>query len=104
MVSGRSRMAVAGAHLLVGLTGFREAALVCVDDDLHAITQPQLHQDPCDVGLDGWFTDKRLRSYLGVGKPAGDQAHDLGLTWRQLLELARRGCDNLWRASHELLD
>jgi hypothetical protein len=49
------------------LSGLREAVLVGVDDDLHAVAQSQLHEDPCDVGLDGWFAHECLRRDLGVG-------------------------------------
>jgi hypothetical protein len=54
---------------------------------LHAIPQPQLGQDPADVGLDGALTDEERGADLGVRQALSQQLQDVSLARGQLLQL-----------------
>ena len=51
-----------------------------IDHRSGAITQPELHEDPADVALDGQFGDEQGRCDLGVGEPASHRVQDLLLS------------------------
>ena len=62
--------------------------LPCSEDDrLDAVTEPELHEDPSDVGLDGPFADEQSLRDLAVGQPLGHEREHLALAGSQTVQV-----------------
>ena len=76
--------------------------LVGEHDDLDAVAEAELGEDPGDVGLHGRLADEECRGDLGVGVAGGDTDQHLALALGQLVQRrwwCRRSC-----ATGELFD
>lgn len=71
------------------LLRLEEAGLVRQDDRLHPVAEVKLLQDMGDVRLDGRLADVELLPDLRVGEALCNQAQDVALAARQLVEPAR---------------
>src|SRR5829696_4179484 len=80
--------------------GLEEPGLVGEYDRLNAVAKAELLEDVGDVGLHRCLADVELLADLGVGEAAGNQAEDVELTLRQLVELSGRR--RLWHAGEPL--
>src|SRR5712692_10921507 len=67
------------------------SCLVGEDDDLDAIAEPELHQDPLDVGLDRRFLDDERGGDLAVREATRDQFEDLPFARGELVESGLAG-------------
>src|SRR6187455_2094650 len=69
---------------------FEETSLVCEDDGLHAVAEPELLKDMSDVSLDGGLADEELVRDLRVRETVDHQTKDVVLAATEFLELRGR--------------
>ena len=85
-VSGRGRKLRRTTRWMPGRD---DARLVGEDHGLHAVAQPELEQDPADVGLDGLLAQHEPLRHLAVVSARGQSSiQDFELPRRQLAEPA----------------
>lgn len=80
----------------------RYAALVRVDDGVNAVAQPQLGEDPADVGLDGTLSDHQPAGDLLVRQPFGDELEHVPFAGGERVE--RCGVGDPRAGGDEVLD